>query len=59
MVEENPPSSASRRAVDLTARDTFIEFKRRIGTSVGGEPNPQYVEQLDCRLSAIMGHRRG
>ena len=29
MVEENPPSGASRRAVDLTALDTFIEFKRR------------------------------
>ena len=33
MVEENPPSHASRRAVDLTALDTFIEFKRRIGTA--------------------------
>ena len=51
MVEENPPSGASRRAVDLTALDTFIEFKRRIGTSVGGEPNPQYVEQLDDYLA--------
>ena len=36
MVEENPPSGASRRAVDLTALDTFIEFKRRIGTASGG-----------------------
>ena len=36
MVEENPPSDASRRAVDLTALDTFIEFKRRIGTASGG-----------------------
>ena len=31
MVEENPPSEGSRRAVDLTALDTFIEVKRRIG----------------------------
>ena len=60
MVEENPPSGASRRAVDLTALDTFIEFKRRIGTSVGGEPNPQYVEQLDDYLaqSASQGRVR-
>ncbi len=50
MVEENPPSDASRRAVDLTALDTFIEFKRRIGTASGGAPNPQYVEQLDDYL---------
>ena len=26
--EENPPSDASRRAVDLTALDTFVEMKR-------------------------------
>ena len=51
MVEENPPSDASRRAVDLTALDTFIEFKRRIGTAFGGAPNPQYVKQLDDYLA--------
>ena len=34
-VEENPPAQGSRRAVDLAALDTFIEFKRRIGTSEG------------------------
>ena len=51
MVEENPPADASRRAVDLTALDTFIEFKRRIGTASGGAPNPQYVEQLDDYLT--------
>ena len=33
IVEENPPSDDSRRAVDLTALDTFVEFKRRIGTA--------------------------
>ena len=60
MVEENPPSDASRRAVDLTALDTFIEFKRRIGTASGGAPNPQYVEQLDDYLaqSASQGRVR-
>ena len=51
MREEDPPSDGSRRAVDLTALDTFIEFKRRIGTASGGEPNPQYVEQLDDYLA--------
>ena len=33
IVEENPPSDSSRRAVDLTALDTFMEFKRRLGTA--------------------------
>ena len=31
--EENPPSDTSRSAVDLTALDTFVEMKRRIGTT--------------------------
>ena len=51
IVEENPPSDASRRAVDLTALDTFIEFKRRIGTVAGGEPDPENVRQLDDYLA--------
>ncbi len=51
IVEENPPSDASRRAVDLTALDTFIEFKRRIGTTTGGEPDPENVRQLDAYLA--------
>ena len=60
IVEENPPSDASRRAVDLTALDTFIECKRRVGTASGGAPNPQYVEQLDDYLaqSEKQGSRR-
>ena len=49
--EENPPALGSRRAVDLTALDTFIEFKRRIGTTGGFNPNPEYVEQLDDYLA--------
>ena len=48
--EENPPSDGSRRAVDLTALDTFVEMKRRIGTAGGNNPNPLYVEQLDDYL---------
>ena len=51
VVEETPPAEGSLQAVDLTALDTFIEFKRRIGTASGGAPNPQYVEQLDDYLA--------
>ena len=61
MVEENPPSDSSRQAVDLTALDTFIEFKRRIGGATAaagsGEPNPEYVAQLDAYLE--QSERRG
>ena len=48
--EENPPSDTSRRAVDLTAHDTFVEMKRRVGTTGGNNPNPLYIEQLDGYL---------
>ena len=50
IVEENPPAQGSRRAVDLAALDTFIEFKRRIGTAGGFNPHPEYVQQLDDYL---------
>ena len=50
IVEENPPAQGSRRAVDLAALDTFIEFKRRIGTAGGFNPNAEYVQQLDDYL---------
>ena len=50
IVEENPPAQGSRRAVDLAALDTFIEFKRRIGTAGGFNPNPEYVQQRDDYL---------
>ena len=33
IVEEVSPALGSRRAVDLAALDTFIEFKRRIGST--------------------------
>ncbi len=49
--EENPPSGGSRSAVDLMALDTFVEVKRRIGTTGVFDPNPQYVEQLDDYLA--------
>ena len=51
MVEENPPAQGSRRAVDLAALDTFIEFKRRIGSAGGFNPNAEYVHQLDDYLA--------
>ena len=50
IVEENPPAQGSRRAVDLAALDTFIEFKRRIGTAGGFNPNAEFVHQLDDYL---------
>ena len=50
IIEENPPSDTSRRAVDLVALDTFIEVKRRIGTSPQGEPDPVNIRQLDDYL---------
>ena len=51
IVEENPPAEQSRSAVDLTALDTFIESKRRIGTGKGFSPHPEYVKQLDDYLA--------
>ncbi len=59
MVEENPPSDGSRRAVDLAALDTFIEVKRRMGTVSGFEPNPDYVRQLDDYLAESEKSGRG
>ena len=50
IIEENPPSEGSRRAVDLTALDTFIEVKRRISAAASGYPNAEYVRQLDDYL---------
>ena len=53
IVEEYPPSpDAPRHAVDLTALDTFIEVKRRIGLDRGLSPNADYVRQLDEYLAA-------
>ena len=58
MAEENPPAQGSRRAVDLAALDTFIEFKRRIGTTGGFNPNAEYVQQLDDYLEQSQAHGR-
>ena len=58
IVEENPPAEGSRRAVDLTALDTFIEFKRRIGTAGGFNPDPANVRQLDDYLAQSQSQGR-
>ena len=36
--------------MDLAALDTFIEFKRRVGTAGGFNPNAEYIQQLDDYL---------
>ena len=59
IIEENPPSDTSRRAVDLTALDTFIEFKRRIGTAGGFNPDPANVQQLDDYLELSKADGKG
>ena len=59
IVEETPPSDTSRRAVDLTALDTFVEMKRRVGTTGGNDPNPEYIGQLDDYLLQSQQSGRG
>ena len=60
ITEENPPSpDGSRRAVDLTALDTFVEVKRRIGTTGSLDPNPVYVQQIDDYLDESARAGRG
>ena len=59
IVEEAPPAQGSRQAVDLSALNTFIEFKRRIGSASGFDPNSKYVEQLDDYLTQSQEAGRG
>ena len=60
IIEENPPSDASRRAVDLTALDTFIEVKRRISNMQAGfDPAPEYVKQIDDYLALSANEGKG
>ena len=56
ITEEDAPALGSRQAVDLTALDTFIEFKRRIGS--GLDANPDYVDQIDGYLAQSAGQGR-
>ena len=56
IVEEVHPADASRKAVDLTALDTYIEFKRRTGFP---KPEREWIEQLDGYLEASQEAGRG
>ena len=58
-IVREPARGRSRCAVDLTALDTFIEFKRRIGTTGGLTPNPDYINQLDGYLKESQDPGRG
>ena len=60
ILEENPPSpDGSRRAVDLTALDTFVEVKRRLDTTGAFQPNDQYVQQIDDYLAESASRGKG
>ena len=54
--EEVHPADSSRRAVDLSALDTYVEFKRRTGFP---RPEREWVEQLDRYLEASQEAGRG
>ena len=56
IVEEVHPGDVGRKAVDLTALDTYIEFKRRTGFP---RPDHEWVEQLDGYLAASQEAGRG
>ncbi len=58
VVGETPPSDTSRRAVDLTTLDTFIEFKRHIGTTASREAYQYSARQLDDYLGQSASHGR-
>ena len=58
VAEEVSPSGRSVRAVDLKASNTFIEIKKRIGTTGGFNPNETYVKQLDEYLAESMTYGR-
>lgn len=59
IIEENPPSDLSRRAVDITTLDTFIEIKRRIGTASGNTPDPDNIKQIDEYLAESQKRGKG
>ena len=58
--EEIPPSDTSRRAVDLTALDTFVEMKRRVSNMRPGfDPDTEYVRQIDDYLALSSNEGKG
>ena len=54
--EEVHPGNASHGAVDLSALDTYVEFKRRTGFP---QPEREWVAQLDRYLEASHEAGRG
>ena len=54
--EEVHPSDLSRKSVDLTALDTYVEFKRRTGWP---QPEAEWIEQIDGYLEASQEAGRG
>ena len=56
--EKSHQPSVRGTAVDLTALDTFVEIKRRIGTTGGLDPDPANIEQLDGYLEAVGARER-
>lgn len=56
IVEEVHPTDTSRKAVDLTALDTYIEFKRRTGSP---QPDARWIDQLDGYLEASQAAGKG
>ena len=46
------PPTSPRLAVDLTALDTFIEMKRRVGSAQEFNPDPKNIKQIDDYLAA-------
>ena len=57
IAEENPPAQGSRRAVDLTALDTFIEFQAQSRVHRGQRSQPR-VCPADRRLPGAVGKAR-
>ena len=57
IIEEEPPSGTSRCFVDLTALDTFIEVKRRVGNGLNARA--EYVDQLDSYLAESQQEGQG
>ena len=55
--EEVSPAEGSSNSVDLTALDTLIEVKRRIGNGI--VPDGSHVGQLDGYLEAAMEASKG
>ena len=57
--QENPPAEGSRRAVDLTALDTFHRVQAKSSTPpAASPPDPKNVQQLDDYLAQSQNQGR-